>query len=293
MSSFLRPLWVLLAVLVIAVVGALLYIDRLLVAGVERGGTHALGVETELRSVRLGLVSGKLGLSGLTVANPEGFETPHFLSLDHGNASVRLRSLTEDTVVIPLVTLRGLELSLERAKGRTNYGVILGNLKKLEKEPSGGRRPPAEEDQATDESKGFVIQELVLEDVTARARLVPGGGKAREYEVKVPEVKLRDIGSDSETGLSLAQLANVLTKAVLKAVTERGGGLSPALAQEIRGQLAQLRGVRIDTAGVASEAKRALGEEVEKRLGGEAAKKGAELLKGLGFGGGEERSGED
>ena len=77
-----RVLLVLVLVVVIVAAGGLFYLDRVVGASIERGGSYALGVDTELRSVRLGLLSGEFSLSGLTVANPPGFETPHFFRLE-------------------------------------------------------------------------------------------------------------------------------------------------------------------------------------------------------------------
>jgi hypothetical protein len=268
-----KAVWFLLALVVIVVAGALFYIDRLLIESVERGGSYALGVDTELDSVRLGLVSGKLGLSGLRVANPEGFERPHFLSLDRGNVHVRLPSLMQDKIVVPSLTVSGLEMSLERSRGRTNYGVILDNLAKLESKESQAASEAGEA-----ESKGFVIRELVIREVTARARFVVPGTKPQEFEVKVPEIKLQDVGSGSAAGVSLAELAKVVTTAVLEAVVKSSRGeLAQGLARDLRGRLARFERVQIE---VPSSVKELSGKDL-----GDAAEKGAELLKGLGLGG--------
>jgi hypothetical protein len=271
-----KAVWFLLALVVIVVAGALFYIDRVLIESVERGGSHALGVDTELDSVRLGLLSGKLSLSGLRVANPEGFELPHFLSLDRGDVHVRLPSLMQDKIVVPSLTVSGLEMSLERSKGRANYGVILDNLAKLESEES---QPASEEERAQGaESKGFVIRELEIRDVTARARLAVPGTKPQEYEVNIPEIKLEDVGSGSAAGVSLAGLARVITTAVLEAVVKSSrGDLAKGLARDLRGRLARVERVQIE---VPSSVKDISGKD----LGG-AVEKGAELLKGLRLGG--------
>ena len=63
------------ALVIISFVGSLI-VDRLIKAGIEKGATHALGVETQLDKADLGIVSGRFSLSGLRVTNPESFHRP-------------------------------------------------------------------------------------------------------------------------------------------------------------------------------------------------------------------------
>ena len=71
----------LLAVLVFAVVLLVVVIGAVLVSqankvarvAVEKGGTYALGVQTTLNDASIGVLSGRFGMSGLRVANAQGF----------------------------------------------------------------------------------------------------------------------------------------------------------------------------------------------------------------------------
>ena len=88
-------LGVCISVLVVVAVGALT-LDRLVAAAVERGAETALGTETRLASARVRLATGECLLRGLEVANPPGFESPNFLTLEQGEIRVELGSLWED-----------------------------------------------------------------------------------------------------------------------------------------------------------------------------------------------------
>ena len=57
-------------------IGSVTLIDAFAKKGIEAGGTYCLGVPTTLDSANIGIVSGMFGLQGLTVANPEGYESP-------------------------------------------------------------------------------------------------------------------------------------------------------------------------------------------------------------------------
>ncbi len=89
----------------LAIAAVIFYIDRIASEAIERGGTAALGLETRVDSVRLRLLSTEMNLSGLTVANPESFEAPHFLKLGHGKVEVGISELRGDPIVISLVEL--------------------------------------------------------------------------------------------------------------------------------------------------------------------------------------------
>lgn len=266
-----RILLVLVLVVVVVGAGVLFYLDRIIGASIERGASYALGVDTELRSVRLGLLSGEFSLSGLTVANPPGFEMPHFFRLERGDVGLRLSELTGDPIIVRELGLNGVKLSLERSKGRTNYGVILDNLSRL--------RAGAEVSEPEDgEGAGFVIRQLIIRDVTAHARLSALGEKLTEFDVHVPEIRLSDIGAGTAGGVPMAELVGLVTRAMLQAVAQRRGDLPADLTQQLRGSLARLGSVRIEVPGSVSETKGRLGRGVQEKLESEAGK----LLKGIG-----------
>ncbi|MEQ9616895.1 MAG: hypothetical protein RLN60_02550 [Phycisphaerales bacterium] len=84
---------VLLVVFIIAIVGIVVLVvsqvDTLAKHGIERGGTYAMGVETTVDSVDIGIFSGTFEMNGFRVANPEGYARPSFLDL--GNATSHSR----------------------------------------------------------------------------------------------------------------------------------------------------------------------------------------------------------
>ncbi len=203
------------------------------------------------------------------MANPEGFEAPYLLKLEKGELAVGLSELRADPIVISRIALSGIELNLERKRGRTNYGVLLDNLSRSESEPrvsKAGREAGA----------GLVIREVLIRDVTARGQLIPLHGERIKLEVKVPEIRMRDLGS-GEHGMSMTQLAGVLTKAILAGVAQKSASLPFELSGDLRRNLARLGNVRVEVPGVATSAVGRTVQSVE-----DAAEKAGELLKGLG-----------
>ena len=201
----------------------------------ERGSTYALGVPTTLDSARVGVFSGQMGMTSLNVANPRNFSAPHFLKLKTGQIDVSLSSLRQDTVVIPLLELKGVDVNLEKKSGQSNYQVILDNLKKLES----GQKPP--ETAQTGSKKKYVIRQVVIRDTIVHADLLGFGGSATKLDLALEPITLHNVGSDTKGGALFSEVADTLTKAILLAAMKKGQGILPAdMINDLGSQLSGL-----------------------------------------------------
>jgi hypothetical protein len=265
----------LLVVLVIAVGAVVLYMDRIVETAIERSGTYALGVETGVDSVSIGLVSGHFSIRGLAVANPPGFERPHFLRLEEGSLDLRIRELLGDPVAVERLAIRGVEVTLERRGRELNYAPILKHLDQIAAAEDAAAAPAEEE---AGPAKGFVIREVVIEGVRAHAALFPGGGKQKELSIEVPEIRLENVGSESSGGVQLTELTRILTTAVLEAIASQGGKLPGGLAGDLTGRLRALPDVDVKLPKSAEDIK-ALRDSGSGSV--EEGKKAVEGLKGI------------
>jgi hypothetical protein len=242
-------------IVIIAFVGIVWYVDVLARRGVEAGGTYALGVDTTVRSVNVGLLRGTVALDGLNIANPEGFTAPAFLTMDDGRTTIELRSLLGgDIIRIPQIHLASLDINLQRlADGRTNYRTILDSIERLSA-PQTPQRAPDEP------QRRLIIRELVIRDITIHADLgapVLGeltGGRGI-ITIPIPEIRLADVGQTGEgmagTGITMSQLAGLVVEAILAAAVEHGGDLLPAdIVRDLRSRLAELGNVERLTGAV-------------------------------------------
>ncbi|MEQ9095735.1 MAG: AsmA family protein [Phycisphaerales bacterium] len=224
----------LVGLVVFALVLGWIYVDSLAERGVERGATYALDVPTELGSADVGVLSGRVELSSLSVDNPDGFEAQHFLTLGNADVNVTLGTLMDDVVEVPSLTLAGIDLHLERTTDGANYKVIMDNLARFE---SGEQKDP------DPDAKKFVVRTLAIRNVTIHADIVPIGGAIGDLtttKLTVDEVVLRDVGSGGEP-MTIAEITTVVVKAILASAIEVGGGVIPEdVLGEIGGQLASL-----------------------------------------------------
>jgi hypothetical protein len=229
MKVVLKLVLVVVVLLVAVVIAVALYLDAIAKGAIEKGATYALGVRTTLDEADVGVISGEFSMRGLNVANPEGFQSDHFLQLGEGYVDVSMGSLRQDTVQLPLLTLTTVSMTLEKKGGESNYKVILDNLKRFEsgepQEPGDGPKEPG---------KQFVIQEVVISDINVEVDLFGVGGELNRARVPIDEIRLTNVGTD---GADTSEVTNVIIKAIMAAVMANAADLPAELVNDLGGNL--------------------------------------------------------
>jgi len=292
-------------VLVLAVFGVIVLgysqLNNVVRIGIERGGTYAMGVETRVASVRLGLLSGTATVAGLSIANPPGYQDEHFFTLSEGSLAISAATLNQPVIEVPTFKLDTIAVDLERRDGKSNYQIILDNIKKLQDQLGGSSSQPAQPS-AGDEKK-LVINELTIRKVTVNVNMlgVSGGlgdvlNKATKVTIPIDEIKLQNVGKTGTgvggTGVTVSQLSSIIVQAVLAAAAEKGGGLLPPdFLNDLKGNLSSLDGLKglgmsvlAGQTGKVEQMAKDVGQKVEGAVKGavENATKGLEDgLKGL------------
>lgn len=272
MKKLLKILLIVVVLIVVAVGVAVGYvfhnIDSLAKRGVEEGGSYALGVPTTVDSVSVKVFGGDLKLSGLKVANPQGFAGPHFLTMKKGEVVVTLDSLNEQTVDIPKLTLSGIDLNLERTGSGANYEKIVENLKRLKGSS------------AKSGDKKLIVHELTIEDVRIHADVLNAPGPigkivnpVAKVDVPIERIELKDVGRTG-TGVTMEELSSIVVQAVLAAAAEKGYGTLPGeIVNDLKSAVSSLGGLRdlpVAVVGRAGEAVTQIGGvlgDVSKRAG--------------------------
>lgn len=206
---------VVLLVVAAGVVGYVL-IDVIAKAGVEEGGTYALGVQTNVDALNLSPFSGEMKMTGLKVANPEGFASPHLMHTGTFDLELVPGSLLGDTVEVRKFELDGLDVNIEQKVPQSNVSVILKNLERF---ADGGA--PAEEKPAG-ETK-VKVDRITVRNVVATFHLPAVG----PLQVKVPAIELTNVTSDEADGVVIRELVVRLVPAILAAVLEKAQGIVP------------------------------------------------------------------
>ena len=227
------------ALLVMLVIGLAVFADSIAQKAVEKGGTAALGVETRLESVDIGLIAGSFQLTGLGVANPEGFTEDDFLSLGHARFDLPLSALMGDRIVAPLLELEDVFIALERDGKRSNYGVILDNL---DAASGDGEAEPEVEENDGGSGKSFIIDRIVIRNVQAKVK-VGVAGASTGAKVEIPEIVLDDLASRE---FSTKELISFVVVSLLEHASKSGTGMPDEILNDLRSQLADLGSVEYE-----------------------------------------------
>ena len=160
MKKLLIAMLIFVVLIVLAAIGVFLYLDSAAKAAVEKGGTYAMGVNTTLKSADVKPFAGQFAMDGLNVANPDGFDSKHFMTLGTGDVALSLGSLMDATIRLPLLKLSDSDMNLEKKDGKANYQTILDNLKKLSPE-----KPDPN-------AKKYVIETVEIRDVNVHVNML-------------------------------------------------------------------------------------------------------------------------
>jgi len=232
-----------LILLLLVVGGFLATVDRWAGTAIERGATHALGVDTHVGFVRVSFVAGTLGVSSLEIDNPPGYDADHLIEVGSIRLEVPPSRLRDPVVEVPIMELDRVSVSLEKEGGGTNYGTVLGNLKRFESQgdpaPGDPDRPPTR----------FIVKEIVIRDISAHIEEWESLGDLAAFDVVVPEVRLRDVGAHNADGVAMAELTDVVTKAVFTAIVRSGGNLPASVVGGISSGLGSLASVPVKGVG--------------------------------------------
>ena len=103
----------LLLLIVIAITALWLYLEPLVKGVVHKFGTQIVGTEVVLDGFKLHPLAGEVEISGLKVANPEGYSAPDLLSLGRVFVKLDVKSLLSDKIVVENVEVNKPEITYE------------------------------------------------------------------------------------------------------------------------------------------------------------------------------------
>lgn len=198
---------VIVAIIILAAVA--LFANSALRIAVESAGSKALNVDVKVESADLSIMAGKAHLKNLTIDNLPGYEQPKFLELKDAGVAVQTKSLLSDTVRIKEIKLDGANIFIEQKGLSNNLQDLIKSMPKQDK-PAG---------------KKLHIDSLEITNIAANVKLLPLPGKADVVTLKLPAIKMTNLGSDDK--LDLATLTGQIILAIAKGIAEQGIGILP------------------------------------------------------------------
>jgi hypothetical protein len=213
-------------------------INNIAKTGIERGGTYALGVPTTLGSIDISVFSGKCDLDNLNIANPSGFTYDNFMKIGHGEFALDTSTIRSEKIVVQKLHFNTVELSIEKTQAGSNYQVILDNLQKTADSLKSGEKTTTEEPADESSETGFVIQDILIENVKVNVNLDAlgiGGEVKKTIELKDP-IHLTNIGSANDAGAQMSTVIAKLVQTMFAEILRQGGGFLPPIISDELGK---------------------------------------------------------
>ncbi|GAA5216241.1 hypothetical protein ACFSJ3_09535 [Corallincola platygyrae] len=208
-----------LAVIVI-VVGVLVFgvlgnLDSIVKSLVEKVGTKVTHVEVTLDSVSIKLLDGRGELKGLTLANPDGFDSDYLFDLSDIVLDIDPGSLAGPVYVINEIKVDGAKLIAEQKGTTTNLQTLLNGMKK---EGDQGAQPEADPEAESSEAPDvkLAVEKLTLSN-NAITLITEQWG---EKKLTMPTIDMSNLGN-KDNGLTPEQLTSEIVSRVTRAVEKR------------------------------------------------------------------------
>lgn len=208
-----------LAVLLVLVVGGLAAFVKFgteptIRYALETEGTSATQTGVSVEDVNLSIMGGSLSLSGLKLANPDGYTTPEALSLGKVSAKVDRNSLFSDQIVVDQISLDAPSITFERGKEMSNLEKIKQAIDQY---------LPATPDQQ-EPTKTVLIRELLINGAKLNYNLKPG---AKIRSLTLPDTRVENIGGTDGSGVSyqvaVEQIVDQMAPVVMRELAKAEG----------------------------------------------------------------------
>jgi hypothetical protein len=199
-------LWSLGGLLVLLIVAGVVLANSLgpiVKAAVNSFGPKLTGTKVELAEAKVSPFSGSGTLTGLTVANPPGWNKEHAFSLGKITLSLDPKSLAGDHIVINELLIEAPEFDYETKLTDSNIAQLLANVEKFAGSPDAAAKDK------TGKPVKFEVRKFRLTGAKVSIGLVGVATPA----VPMPDIALDDLGT-KEGGITPDQLFGVVMKQV-------------------------------------------------------------------------------
>jgi uncharacterized protein involved in outer membrane biogenesis len=208
-------------VLIIAVIAGGVYyvltnLDSLVKQAIEKYGSEATQTAVRVQRVNIQLKQASAAISGLTVANPKGFDIPNAFSLGQIATRLNVKGMSKDHIVIDEVRVQAPEVFYEiNADKQGNLNLLKDKLIGGAKAGAAGEKPAT---QTGAKPPMITIHKFVFADAALHAKLVPL--KNKEFNLKLPSFELVNLsGTPQQIG---KQVMNQLIDRAREEIRKQG-----------------------------------------------------------------------
>lgn len=212
--------------IIIVVVVGLFSVDGLIRQAVQSEATTALGCQSHLADASLSLFAGKLGLAGLTIANPPGYNQAGLLRMKSCHIAVSVHSLLGHTVKIKTIRVDGLHVNIDQNGLSNNVQKVLHYIQQHEQPAAGAGKP------AASGGKQLQIDQVILTHLTVHVAVTDLPGVAPSITIPLQEITMNQPTNPHGRPLRMADLVRqILVQVVGQAM--RSSKMPPAVHQSL------------------------------------------------------------
>lgn len=223
---------ILIAIVVLVILVALsvhFFLDSAVKKGVETLGPKMTKVDVKLDAVHISLLSGSGKIKGLVIGNPEGYKTPHAISVGTASLALKPGTLLSDKIVITSINVEAPEVTFEGGLGGNNLSKILANLNETTSGPNSTNVAGATPKEQKKASKKMEVDDFTITGAKLDATLTGVGLEGKTLSLPLPTIHLSNLGTGPE-GITAPELTKQVISAIEKeavtAVSSQAGNLT-------------------------------------------------------------------
>ncbi|MBC8309765.1 MAG: AsmA family protein [Planctomycetes bacterium] len=217
--------------IVLSIVG-IFVLDGVAQSVIQSKGSEGLGVSVRMNNVHVGFFGKNSGLKGLTIANPEPFnsdKTPNILSVDNAEVEFSILQLFDKEVIIPTVLVEGVVLHLQQDSGKSNIETLVNTISEDESPQGSHPEPP------------FNIKTFTIRDITVIANGKFTVLDSGDVTAHIKEIVINDVGTDGDAEIVTEAITTAVTQAIMKHIAENPvQGFSKIAFSQVTGLINEL-----------------------------------------------------
>ena len=210
-------LTVVIVVFVLGVVAAILagiFLDQIVKTGIERVAPSITQTSVTLAGVKISVLTGSVGLNGLVVGNPEGYQSPQAISVGKAAVSVTPGSLLADKIVVRSIAIDAPEVTFEGSPfGENNLKKIMANVNSgaaaTDASAANATAPSGKPAKSSGAAKKLQVDDLLITGIKVHASV-----EGKLFTVPIPDIHFTDLGTGPD-GITAADL----TRKVLQQIS--------------------------------------------------------------------------
>jgi len=214
--------------LIIAILAVSFFLDGAVKRAVETIGPRLTKTDIKLDAVNLSLLSGSGRIKGLIVGNPEGFKTPHAMSVQTASLSLKPGSLLSDKIVVRSIVLEGPEITFEAGLGGNNLGKLRANAEESGGSAAAQPAPSGNKPAGNKPGKKLEVDEFLI--TGAKLNVSVTGMRGQAVPVVLPPIHLSGLGTGPD-GITAAELTRQVLAAIEQAAAKEAGSALEGLGK--------------------------------------------------------------